>query len=180
MPSMRNNRSASSRKHCDSPKVWVRRANPSLRPQRYCRKPANPDAAKKSDCMSKGGSWVLRKKMALKRRQGHCKGGKGVAAVDGEEGPGFGEEPGFGEDIEDRASAFSDDLGGVTPQPAYNPYFDNASDELLGRKSRKSKSKSKSRKMSHGKIKFYPKNKKSCNKRHMNWNSKTKRCNKSK
>ena len=175
MPSM-NKRSASSRKHCDSPKVWVRRANPSLRPQSYCRTPANPDAAKKSDCLTQGGSWVLRKKAALKRRQGYCKGANGAAEPSGDDVrddgmDGMGGMNGMG----GMDGMGYDGMGGDGSKSLYRGLDD---EDLLGRK--KSKRSKKMASMSHGKIKFYPKGKKSCKKRHMNWNVKTKRCNKSK
>lgn len=66
-------RPKSSIKHCAYPKLWVKRSNPELRPKRYCRTLSKPDAMRKSACVEQGGSWILRSKKALKRKQGYCR-----------------------------------------------------------------------------------------------------------
>ena len=66
-------RPKSSIKHCAYPKLWVKRSNPDLRPKRYCRTPSKPDAMSKTECVEQGGSWILRSKKALKRKQGYCR-----------------------------------------------------------------------------------------------------------
>ena len=157
MEEVRHRRSKQSIEHCRYPSVYRTRANAMLRPKKYCSFPKDPEALTKTQCMEKNGEWLLRnhnKKInKTLRRKGYCR-SKPMEVPD--------------------LSIPSD----IVRKSHYEPYYPTRVEPKdaginwnpldLGRKQKRA-----------SKRKFYPKTKKSCVKRHMKWNSKSKHCKKS-